>query len=61
MNTPRLVATGQQILSLALSATLTLAVLLSLSAQADEQHAAALAQRTQGAQLCATQPVEARS
>jgi hypothetical protein len=54
MNSPRLIATGQQIVSLTLAALVTSAVLLSLAAQADERHADALAQVSPAARLCAT-------
>ena len=55
MTTPRFLAPGQHLFSLVMAALITSAVLLSLGAQADEQHAGAL-MATQGAvgqQLCA--------
>lgn len=63
MNTPRILATGQQLLSLAMATLITSAVLLSLGAQADEQHAGALmaSQVTAGQQLCAAPARAARS
>lgn len=61
MTSPRLIATAQQIVSLTLAALVTSAVLLSLAAQADQQHADALAQTAQTARLCATAPAGARS
>ena len=64
MNTPRLIAAPQQLLSFGLAAVVTVAVLLSLGAQADDRHAEALAQNATGtasAQLCAVQAGAARS
>lgn len=64
MTTPRLIAAGQQTLSLGLAALVTSTVLLSLGAQADVRHAEAIArnqQAQQAAQLCAAPVAAARS
>lgn len=55
MNTPRILASGQHLFSFVMAALITSAVLLSLGAQADEQHAGALmaSQVATGQQLCA--------
>ncbi|OGB06309.1 MAG: hypothetical protein A3E25_00150 [Burkholderiales bacterium RIFCSPHIGHO2_12_FULL_69_20] len=55
MTTPRFLAPGQHLFSLMMAAAITSAVLLSLGAQADEQHAGALmsSQVAAGQQLCA--------
>jgi hypothetical protein len=57
------VARSQQLVSLALAALITTAVLASLGAQADGQHADALmaAQAASGQQLCAAAARPARS
>jgi hypothetical protein len=55
MTTPRFLAPGQHLFSFVMAALITSALLLSLGAQADEQHAGALmaSQVTAGQQLCA--------
>ncbi len=62
MHTPRLLPLGQQLFSLALAALVTAGVLLSLGAQADQQHAGALlAQAGSQQQACAAAELSPRS
>ena len=61
MQTPKTLAPVQHLASFTLAAVLTLAVLLSLGAQADTQHADALtAAQASGQQLCAAPQRSAR-